>query len=72
MEIKGTEALLVNASLYVKKAVLELNKIPCECTDDIECWRCDLISDTKNLRGCIDDTIAERYIYSSNMLKRGD
>lgn len=59
MEVKGAEERLVNASIYIKNAILELKNIKCECNDDDYCTRCMLVDDTKNLKGCIDDEIRE-------------
>ena len=62
MGIERTSERLFNASIYVKNAILELKNIPCECTEDIGCWRCDLIDDTKNIRKSINDEIQERFL----------
>ncbi|MBM7836327.1 hypothetical protein [Clostridium sardiniense] len=61
MIIEGTEVKLVNASIYIKKAILEVKNIPCECTNDDYCWRCCLLDDLKNQRSCIDEEISERF-----------
>lgn len=62
MIIEGTEKRLVNASIYLKNAILELKNIPCECSEDESCWRCDLLSEVKNVRKDIDDEISERFL----------
>jgi len=52
MIIEGNEKHLVNASIYLKNAILELKNIPCKCTkeNDLVCTKCALIDDIKNLR----------------------
>lgn len=60
MKVTGVEERLVNASIYIKNAILELQNIPCECTDSNYCSRCMLIDDTKNLRACINNEITKK------------
>lgn len=60
MIVEGTEKRLVNASIYVKNAILEVKNIACECTKDDYCWRCCLLDDLKNHKSCIDEEISKR------------
>lgn len=59
MDIVGVEERLLNASIYIKNAILELQNIPCRCTDNDYCDRCRLIDNTKNLRECINEEISK-------------
>lgn len=61
MIIGGTEKRLANASIFLKNAYIELMTIPCECSEDEGCWRCDLLHEVKNVRKDINDEIAERF-----------
>lgn len=59
MDKTGVEERLINASIYIKNAILELQNIPCRCTNDDYCDRCCLVDDTKNLRERINDEISK-------------
>lgn len=62
MNMEETKTNLTKASIYLRKAISELKDIPCECTKDDYCWRCCLLDDSKNLRGCINEEISERFL----------
>lgn len=59
MIIEGIEKHLVNASIYLKNAILELKNIPCKCTEDnvLDCAKCALIDDIKNIRHDVNEEI---------------
>lgn len=59
MDTTGVEERLLNASVYIKNALLELQNVPCRCTNGNYCNRCYLVDNTKNLRGCINDEIGK-------------
>lgn len=61
MIIEGVEKRLVNTSIYLKNAILEVKNIPCECKAGDYCWRCCLLDDLKNQRSCIDKEIRTRW-----------
>lgn len=55
MEV-SKERRLLNASMYLKNAILELKAIPCECGKEY-CDRCCLIDDVTNARKEVDDEL---------------
>jgi len=62
MDNKETHWL--NASIYLKNAILELSAIECKCKKDdeieLDCDKCDLIVDIKNIRhdvNCVIDSL---------------
>lgn len=59
MKISGVEERLVNASIYVKNAILEFKNVPCKCTNNNRCDRCVLLEDTTNIRERINDEITK-------------
>lgn len=61
MIVEGIEKRLVNASIYLKNAILEVKNITCECKGGDYCWRCCLLDDLKNQRNCIDKEIRNRW-----------
>lgn len=60
MVIEEADLRLVNAGSYIKRAILEVKNIPCECTNDDYCWRCCLLDDLRNQRSCILEEISGR------------
>lgn len=61
IKTKTGEVRLINASIYIKNAILELQNVPCKCMEENVCDRCLLLSDTKNLRNSIDEEIEKMY-----------
>jgi hypothetical protein len=59
MVIEGKEKRLVNASIYLKNAILELKAIPCECNKGDYCNRCCLIDDVKNIKSDVEKALQE-------------
>ena len=57
MRVVETEERLINASIYIKNAMLELKNIHCKCSDTNYCSRCVLLEDTQNLRNLINEEI---------------
>lgn len=59
MIIKDNEKHLVTASLYIKNAIHELKALQCKCTKEnvLDCYRCALIEDTKNIQKDIREEI---------------
>ncbi|WP_099192179.1 hypothetical protein [Tepidibacter mesophilus] len=52
----------VNASIYLKNAILELKNIPCKCKEEDEnvgCNKCLLIEDARNIRADINKEISK-------------
>jgi hypothetical protein len=55
---ESKENRLLNASIYLKNAILELKAIPCECGEEY-CDRCCLVDDVVSVRTDIDDKLNE-------------
>ena len=61
MNIEETNKYLTNVSIFLKRAILELQNIPCGCTkeNDLICTKCALLSDIKNIRHDVNAEISK-------------